>query len=288
MRHKKAKKVVKKVVSSEVRRVPSAFDDDLFVESSQKGSFFWPLLRFNFHEHYPSGSENEFVDIDSFSDVAPEIQKEVVSVVATEAPATAMDTAVPQSSHPREEASPEFTRDLDLTIHKGNVPIQDVALLETREDLPEGQDTSPYVAAFNKSFGTSHRGELLSVGCEVARNKGDAPRVLTLWKSSALIDETGEGGSGQSLHSLREVACDSGKEPRSSLKKTSASLGKSFSSSGKKVPIQNLSAKGSSLFVNPCASHLYDFLLMTLIMEFFQSLKIFFFILVVQTCEVPR
>jgi hypothetical protein len=68
---------------------------------------------------------------------------------------------------------------------------------------------------------------------------------------------------------------DSGKEPRSSLKKTSASLGKSSSSSRKKVTVQNLSAKGSPLFVNPCASQLYDFLLMTLIMEFFQSLKIF-------------
>jgi hypothetical protein len=75
-------------------------------------------------------------------------------------------------------------------------------LLETREDLPEGQDPSPFVATFNKSFGTSHRGELLSVGCEVARNKGGAPRILTLWKSSALIDETGEGGSEQSLHAL--------------------------------------------------------------------------------------
>jgi hypothetical protein len=186
MRHKKAKKAVKKVVSSEVRRVPSAFDDDLFVESSQKGFFFWPLLRFNCHEHCPSGYENEFVDIDSFSDAAPEIQKEVVSAVATEAPATA-----PQSSHPQEEASPEFTRDLDPTVQKGDEPIKDVALLETHKDLPEDQDPSPSVAAFNKSFGTSHRGELLSVGCEVARNKGGKPRVLTLWKSSALIDETG-------------------------------------------------------------------------------------------------
>jgi hypothetical protein len=60
------------------------FDDDLFVESSQKGFFFWPLLRFNFHEHCPSGSENEFVDIDSFSNAAPEVQKEVVSAAATE------------------------------------------------------------------------------------------------------------------------------------------------------------------------------------------------------------
>jgi hypothetical protein len=142
-------------------------------------------------------------------------------------------------------------------------------LLETREDLPEGQDPSPSVAAFNKSFGTSYHGELLSVGCEVARNKGGAPRILTLWKSSVLVDETEEGGSEQSLHSLGEVAHDSGKEPCSSLKKTSASLGKSFSSSGKKVTIKNLSKKGSSLFINPCASQLYDFLLMTLIMEFF-------------------
>jgi hypothetical protein len=59
------------------------------------------------------------------------------------------------------------------------------------------------------------------------------------------------------------------------LNKTSASLGKSSASSGKKVTIQNLSEKGSSLFVNPSASELYDFLPMTLIMEFFQNLKIF-------------
>jgi hypothetical protein len=74
MSRKKSKKAVKKVVSSGVRRVPSAFDDDLFVEPiSQKGSFFWPLLRFDFHERRPSGSENEFVDIDSFSDSALEV-----------------------------------------------------------------------------------------------------------------------------------------------------------------------------------------------------------------------
>jgi hypothetical protein len=78
------------------------------------------------------------VDIGSFSDVAEEVQKEVVSTAATEAPAAAMDTVVPQSANPQEEASPEFTRDLDLTIHKGDEPIQDFALLETREDLPEG------------------------------------------------------------------------------------------------------------------------------------------------------
>jgi hypothetical protein len=82
----------------------------------------------------------------------------------------------------------------------------------------------------------------------MARNKGGAPRILTLWKSSTLIDETGEGGSEQSLHSLGGAVRDSEKEPRSSLKKTSASLGKSSSGLGKKVTVQNLSKQGSSLF----------------------------------------
>jgi hypothetical protein len=80
------------------------------------------------------------------------------------------------------------------------------------------------------------------------------------------MDETGEGSSELSLHTLREAVRSSGKEPRSSLKKTSASLGKSSASSGKKVTTQNLSAKGSSLFVDSSTSQLYDFLLMTLIM----------------------
>jgi hypothetical protein len=72
MSRKKPKKDVRKVVSLGVRRVPSAFDENLVVEAiSQKGSCFWPLLRFNFRENCPSGSENEFVDIDSFSVLPP-------------------------------------------------------------------------------------------------------------------------------------------------------------------------------------------------------------------------
>jgi hypothetical protein len=202
------------------------------------------------------------VDIDSFSDATPEVQKEIIPDAAAEPPVATDDTAVPQSSHPQEEASPEFMRDLDLTVQKIDKPIQDVALLLTREDLPEGQDPSPSVDAFNKSFDTSHRGELQSVGCEMARNKGGVPRILALWKSSALIDETGKRDSELSLHSLEEVGRDSGKEPRSSLKKTSASLGKSSSSSGKKVAIQNFSSLRFSA---------HDFNHGT-----FQSLKIFF------------
>jgi hypothetical protein len=39
MSRKKAKKVVKKIVVAKVRRVPSAFNNELFVEPSQKGFF---------------------------------------------------------------------------------------------------------------------------------------------------------------------------------------------------------------------------------------------------------
>jgi hypothetical protein len=43
-------------------------------------------------------------------------------------------------------------RHLELTIHRGDDPLQDIPLIETREDVSEGQDPSPSIAAFNKSF----------------------------------------------------------------------------------------------------------------------------------------
>jgi hypothetical protein len=58
---------------------------------------------------------------------------------------------------------------------------------------------------------------------------------------------------------LGKVIRDSENGPHSALRKTSASLGKSSSNSEKKVTLQNLSKQGSFLFVNSCASHLYDF-----------------------------
>jgi hypothetical protein len=38
------KKAVKKVAAAEVQRVPSAFNDDLLAEPSQKGFSSWPFL----------------------------------------------------------------------------------------------------------------------------------------------------------------------------------------------------------------------------------------------------
>jgi hypothetical protein len=171
---KKSKKAVKKVVSSSVQRVTSAFDD-VFMELEPKGPFFWPLLRFDFHEHCPSGSKSEFVDIDSFSHVAPKVRKEVIPDAAAEPSVVALEAIICQPTDPVGEASAEFVRELELTIQKNEDHVTDVPLVEVRESLPEGQDPSPSIAAFNKSFVTSHRGELLSVGREVTKNRTAPP-----------------------------------------------------------------------------------------------------------------
>jgi hypothetical protein len=93
MSRKKLKKAVKKVSTVGVWRVPSAFDDDAFEEAdSRKGVCFWPL--FNFRKNYLSDYENEFVDVDSFSDAAPEVRKEVAPDAADE-PAVEAEVAVP-------------------------------------------------------------------------------------------------------------------------------------------------------------------------------------------------
>jgi hypothetical protein len=194
MSRKKSKKAVRKFVSSGVRWVPSAFDDNLVVEAaSQKGFCFWPLLRFNFRENCPSGSENEFVDIDSFSDAAPEVRKDVVPDAAIKPPIAATVAAVSSSVPCHDDATPEFAKELELTVHRGADPVQNAPLLEVREVVLKGQAPSPSLAAFNKSFGTSHRGELLSVGFEAASIGSGASKILTLWKSPTLVDDTGEG-----------------------------------------------------------------------------------------------
>jgi hypothetical protein len=204
MSRKKLKKAVKKVSSVGVRRVPSAFDDDAFVEADiRKGFCFWPL--FNFRDNCPSGSENEFVDIHSFSDAAPEVRKEAIPAATAEttvdaevtAPAEAPAAAeaptadISQSTRSRDEASSEFTKELELTIQRGEDPTEHAPLVEVREVVPEDQAPSPSLAAFNKSFGTSHRGELLSVGFETTGVGSKMSKILTLWKSPVIVDETG-------------------------------------------------------------------------------------------------
>jgi hypothetical protein len=128
------------------------------------------------------------VDVETFSDDAVEVQKEV-----TVPAASAVEVVDPQPSGPQDKASPEFTKELEMTVHRGESPMQNVSLVETCEDLPEGQDPFPSIVAFNKSFGTSYRGGLLCVCCEKASAGDDASKLLTLWNSSKFMDETGEG-----------------------------------------------------------------------------------------------
>jgi hypothetical protein len=208
---KKTKKVVRKVAIAEVRRIPSAFDDNIIVEPSHNGFvfFLWPDLRFNVHKHCALGSEDEFVDVETFSDDVAEVQKEITAPVAA---VTTDEAAHLQPSDPQDKASPEFTKELEMTVHKGEDPAHEVPLVETRED----QNPSPLMIAFNKSFGTSYRGELLSVGYEKADARDGTSKLLTLWNSSKIVDETGEGASKQTSPPLIGTPHQSGKEPSSS------------------------------------------------------------------------
>jgi hypothetical protein len=96
-------------------------------------------------------------------------------------------------------------------------------LVKIRENLPEGHAPSPSLVAFNKSFGTSYCGELLSVGCEAAGTGGGTSTILTLWKSSTLVHEIGEGASEQTSRLPGETARDSRNKPCTSSKRTSTS-----------------------------------------------------------------
>jgi hypothetical protein len=74
------------------------------------------------------------MDVETFSDDIDEVQKEVTTSVAT----AAIGVVEPRPSGRQDEASPEFTKEPEMTIHKGEDPIQDSPLVEIREDLPKG------------------------------------------------------------------------------------------------------------------------------------------------------
>jgi hypothetical protein len=286
MSRKKPKKAVKKISSTGVRRVPSAFDDDTLADAdSFKGVFLWPL--FNFRDSCPSGSENEFVDIDSFSDAAPEVRKETSPVVAevavrTESPAAA---EAPVAEVPAaDQASSEFAQDLERTIQRGDHPTEHVPLVEVREVVPEDQAPSPSLAAFNKSFGTSHHGKLLRVGFETSGVGGKTSKFLTLWKSSAIVDETVEEASERP----EEAAQGSEKKPFFVSETTPSPRGKISSGSTKQVTMQHFSKQGSFILAtSSCHSRLLN-LDLRLIPEFFRIQGSVAFLLSFKACTLPR
>jgi hypothetical protein len=111
------------------------------------------------------------------------------------------------------EASPEFTKELEMTVHKSDDPAHEVPLVETHENLPEDQDPSPSMIAFNKSIGTSYQGELLSVGYEKTDARDGTSKVLVLRNSSKIMDETGERASKKTSPPLIGTPHEFGKGP---------------------------------------------------------------------------
>jgi hypothetical protein len=203
------------------------------------------------------------VDIDSFSDVAPEVRKEAVPdaaaepaveaevTVPTEAPVAAEVSAadISQPALSRDEASPEFSKELELTVQRGEHPTEHAPLVEVREVVPEDQTPSPSLPAFNKSFGTSHRGKLLSVGFETTGIGSKTSKILTLWKSSMTIDGSGGESSGQP----EGAAPGSEKGPHPSPEATPSSRGKTSSGSAKQVTMQHFTKQGLFLFIAFCS-----------------------------------
>jgi hypothetical protein len=70
-------------------------------------------------------------------------------------------------------------------------------------------------------------------------------KILTLWKSPVLVDETG----GESSEQPRGAARDSEKGPHSTPEATPSSQGKGSSRSTKKVTMQHFNKQGSFLFI---------------------------------------
>jgi hypothetical protein len=138
-------------------------------------------------------------------------------------------------------------------------PIENLPVVETHEELPEGQDPSPSIAAFNESFGTSYRGELLSVSREMVVAGGGASKLLLLWNSSKFVDETGGEASTQTLQLPDKTTRDLKKLPSSSSKKTFA-----ISERVVQAPLETLSKKRFVYF----SSHLAPVLTFLIILHF--------------------
>jgi hypothetical protein len=182
-------------------------------------SCLWCDLRFNIRRSYSPGSENELVDIETFSNGVTGAETTTTnSVVIDDARG-----AAPHPSSPQDEASPEFTRDLEGTVQREENPVENLPMVETHEELPEGQDPSPLVAAFNESFGMSYRGELLSVSREMVVVGGGASKLLLLWNSSKFVDETRGEASTHTLQLPDKTIRNLQKRPSSSKKTSTTS-----------------------------------------------------------------
>jgi hypothetical protein len=140
-------------------------------------SCLWCDLRLNVRRSCTRGSENEFVNVESFSDDVAEVQKDVTDAVAV----AETEGTTSQVFALKDIASPEFIEDLERTVQRREDATENLPVVETCEELPEGQDPSPSVAAFNE-ISVRPIGENC-VSREVAVMVGGASKPLLLWNS---------------------------------------------------------------------------------------------------------
>jgi hypothetical protein len=139
------------------------------------------------------------------------------------------------------------------------------------------------LAAFNKSFGTSHRGKLLRVGFETSGVGGKASKFLTLWKSSAIVDETGE----ERPERPEEAARSPEMRPLSISETTPSPQGRASSGSTKQVTMQHFSKQGLFvLAVSLCHSRLLN-LCLSFNLASFRIQGSVAFLLSLQACTLP-
>jgi hypothetical protein len=81
-------------------------------------------------------------------------------------------------------------------------PLEDPSLIGNREDIPKGKDPTPEVPAYNDSFSTSFRGELLSVGGPVVSKDGSGHSFSVLWRSSKFLTEHVSETGGDALKEM--------------------------------------------------------------------------------------
>jgi hypothetical protein len=112
-------------------------------------------------------------------------------------------------------------------------------LIGNHEDIPEDQDPTPSVTIYNESFGTSFRGELLSVSGELVDADGGVPKFSLLWKSPKLMGETRGYAPKKKLQLTSKTISVAEKQTSSSLQKSVM-----FSDSVVQVPLGTLNKKG--------------------------------------------
>jgi hypothetical protein len=107
--------VVKKISAAVVQRVPLAFSDEEMENEPRRTGFFFCIccdLGFNVHRACTPSYENEFVDVETFSDVVPEAaaaHEKLTAIVSSKAE-TSKALAVD------DEESLKFDEDLECTV----------------------------------------------------------------------------------------------------------------------------------------------------------------------------